>query len=111
MEEMDRLYDDDNKQDFGHLNLEESSLPEDELNQILEQVKIASKRQATIDKIKTLVSQGRKVLVWCLLLIRLIIFLQLLLLSAFAVQRFVEEMMYSSETIRSTILSTQARRC
>lgn len=66
MEEMDRLYDDDNKQDFGHLNLEESSLPEDELNQILEQGKIASKRQATIDKIKTLVSQGRKVLVWCL---------------------------------------------
>ena len=41
-------------------------MPEDELNQILEQVKIASKRQATIDKIKALVSQGRKVLVWCL---------------------------------------------
>ncbi len=66
IEEMEKLYDEDNKQDFVSLNSEESSLPEDKLDQILEQVKISSKRQATILKIQTLVSKGRKVLVWCL---------------------------------------------
>ena len=65
VKERNDLYD-DNRQDFSVFNSMESLIPSDKLNSVLDQIPRASKRKATIDKIQNLVSQGRKVLVWCL---------------------------------------------